>query len=50
MTVFNNWTVNKVIKRKKKIADNYFHNILKLFDGLQKNFFTTSEMMRHYYL
>ena len=35
---------------KKKDYYNYFHNILKIFDVLANFLFTTSEMMRDYYL
>ena len=53
MTVLTNLTVNKNIKSKKKekkIADNQFHNILRLFDVLLNFPFTTSETMGDYYL
>ena len=37
-------------KKKKKIAEHHFHNILILLDILPNFLFTTSETMRDYYL
>ena len=37
-------------EHKKKLQDNHFHNILRLFDVLPNFLFTTSETMRDYYL
>ena len=42
--------VKKDIKRKRKFADNYFHDVMRLFDVLQNFSFTASETMRDYYL
>ena len=50
MTVLANLAVNKDIKSKRKFVDNYFHNILRLFDILLNFRFTTSETMGDYYL
>ena len=50
MTVLLNLAVNKDLKSKSKFADNYFHNILRLFDVLTNLPFTRSETIRDYYL
>ena len=51
--LLTNGAVNKDIKsqkKKKKIADNHFHDILRLFDILPNFLYTISETMRNYYL
>ena len=41
---------NKTLKRKKKFADNQFHNILRFLDVLTNFLFATSEEMGDYQL
>ena len=48
MTIFG--AVSKDIKTKENLADNHFHNILRLFDVLPNFSFTKSEIMCDYYL
>ena len=41
--------VNKDVRSKIKFRDNYFNNILGLFDAVPTFLFTTSEMMNYHY-
>ena len=50
MTVLTNLVINENIKSKRNLADNQFHNILRLFDVLPNFPFTTSETVSYYYL
>ena len=40
--------VNKDKKQKKNVADNHFHNVLRLFDVLPNFPFPTSETKHNY--
>ena len=50
--LLTNLAVNKDIKskKKKKIENNHFHNVFRLFDVLPNFPIITSETMRDYYL
>ena len=50
MSDFNNWSCINRQRKQKKIINNHFHNILRLFDVLPNFSFTTGETMRDYYL
>ena len=47
--LLTNLAVNEDLGKKKKFADNIFHNILRHFDILPNFPFTASETMRDYY-